>query len=229
MSPLFLAALLLASPYSPSLDPQAASGFASGGTLTDSMTLARVTIAADDTTPDVSNGNIFLTSANTGATAITDLDLPEAGQVFEICGGSNTNPSTIANAGNFVLKGGPITLFLDYCITLYAQADNDYVELSRSSRRKNIVTLTVTDSPYAMLVGVDIVLCDATGGAVTVVPPTAAAAIAGHTWDIKKIDASANACIIDPASNIDGAASQSTTVQWYSNTITTDGSNYFNL
>ncbi len=88
---------------------------------------ATVTIAADDTTPDVSLGNYFVTSANTGATAITDLDNPTPGQRIVICGGSATNSSTIADSGNFNIAGA-FTASLDDCITLCVQADNDYVE-----------------------------------------------------------------------------------------------------
>lgn len=90
-----------------------------------------VTIAADDTTPDISNGMVFYTSANTGATVITDLDNPGVGQVIRICGGSATNSSTIADSGNFNLSAA-WTASLDDCITLLVQADNDYLELARS-------------------------------------------------------------------------------------------------
>jgi hypothetical protein len=95
-----------------------------------SLSLTSSTIAADDTTPDVSGGSVFVTSANTGATAITDLDSPTAGQVVTICGGSATNSSTIADSGNFNLSAA-FTASVDDCLTLYVQADNDYVELSR--------------------------------------------------------------------------------------------------
>ena len=94
--------------------------------------LARATIAADDVTPDVSKANYFVTSANTGATAITDLDLPTVGQEVTICGGSNTNSSTIADSGNFNLDSA-WTASLDSCLVLLVQADNDYVELGRSA------------------------------------------------------------------------------------------------
>lgn len=93
-------------------------------------TPGQTTIAADDTTPDVSSGIVFVTSANTGATAITDLDLPNVGTVLWICGGSATNSSTIADSGNFNLSAA-FTAGLDDCIQLYVQADNDYFELSR--------------------------------------------------------------------------------------------------
>lgn len=93
---------------------------------------AIATIAADDTTPSVAGANYYTTSANTGATAITDLDDPIAGQIVIICGGSDTNSSTIADSGNFALEGA-FTAALDDCITLLVQADNDYVEITRSN------------------------------------------------------------------------------------------------
>ncbi len=88
------------------------------------------TIAANDTTPSVAGANYFTTSANGGGTAITDLDDPVVGQVVTICGGSNTNSSTIADSGNFALSAA-FTASLDDCIVLLVQADNDYVELAR--------------------------------------------------------------------------------------------------
>lgn len=92
------------------------------------------TIADGDTTPSVSSGNVFITSANTGATAITDLDNPTVGQIVYIIGGSNTNSSTIADSGNFNLSSaGTFTASLDDVLVLWVQADNDYIELFRSN------------------------------------------------------------------------------------------------
>ena len=91
---------------------------------------ARVTIAADDATPDVSGGNIFTTSSNVSATAITDLDLPQVGQIVYSVGGSNTNSSTIADSGNFNLSAA-FTASLDDVLILLVQADNDYIEIGR--------------------------------------------------------------------------------------------------
>lgn len=87
-------------------------------------------IAADDATPDVSTGSVFITSANTGATAITDLDNPVVGSTIRILGGSDTNSSTIADGGNFSLTAA-MTLGVGSFIDLYIRADNDYVELLR--------------------------------------------------------------------------------------------------
>jgi hypothetical protein len=91
--------------------------------------LEACTIAADDATPDVAGCAVLTTSANTGATAITDLDNPVVGSIVCILGGSDTNSSTIADSGNFALSGA-FTASLDDVLCLYVQADNDYIELS---------------------------------------------------------------------------------------------------
>ena len=89
-----------------------------------------IVIAADDVTPDVAAGTKFVTSANTGATAITDLDNPTVGETYTIYGGSDTDSSSIADAGNFDLTAA-MTLGVGTWIKLYCRADNDYVELDR--------------------------------------------------------------------------------------------------
>jgi len=91
------------------------------------------TIGADDTTPAINLGSHFTTSANTGATAITDLDLGLAGQMITVCGGSDTNSSKIADSANFSLDRD-IVLGLDVCVVLLVQADNDYIEITRSTK-----------------------------------------------------------------------------------------------
>ena len=94
--------------------------------------LTVITIADGDATPDVSGGDIHITSSNTGATEITDLDNPTVGQIVTLIGGSNTNSSTITDGGNFTLKGN-WTAALDSVMILFVNADNDYIELSRQS------------------------------------------------------------------------------------------------
>lgn len=91
-----------------------------------------ITITDGDATPDVSDGNIFITSSNTAACEITDLDNPTVGQIVTLIGGSDTNSSTITDGGNFKLSAG-MTLGLDDSITLFVKADNNYIELSRST------------------------------------------------------------------------------------------------
>jgi len=72
------------------------------------------------------------------------------------------------------------------------------------------------------------VLVNAAGGAVTAGLP-AAASVAGQTFHIKKIDASANAVTIDAAGSetIDGAATKATSTQWASYSIQSNGTGWF--
>ena len=89
------------------------------------------TIAVDDVTPDVAVGDVFVTSANTGPTAITDLDNARIGSRIYLLGGSSTNATTIADSGNFVLSAA-ITLNLNTIITLYIKDASTFVEMGRS-------------------------------------------------------------------------------------------------
>ena len=101
-------------------------------TFNDTIAHEVKTIPDGDTTPDVRDANIFITSSNTAATAITDLDDPTVGSIIIIIGGSDTNSSTIADSGNFVLSAS-WTASLDDVLCLIVQADNDYVELFRTN------------------------------------------------------------------------------------------------
>lgn len=93
------------------------------------------TIAADDATPSVINGNNFTTSANSVGTTITTFDDAVAGQVLNICGGTtDANSSVISDGGEFFLDGDvDITLNLRTCIILRVDAVDEFTELSRSA------------------------------------------------------------------------------------------------
>lgn len=96
------------------------------------------TIAADATSLDGKLSNCFTTSANTGATEIIDIanDTGANGQELIICGGSDTNSSTITDGGGggkFHLPGGTMTLALNECIGIVLQANDDFVEMFRNS------------------------------------------------------------------------------------------------
>lgn len=99
-------------------------------------TLSATALTADDTTPSVGVTNsqgkyIFTIPDNTVATAITDLDNPPIGKTVTLIGlACPTNCATIADSGNFNLTAG-WTQATDASITLYIQADNDYIEVSR--------------------------------------------------------------------------------------------------
>ena len=91
------------------------------------------TAADGDTTPSVAGCTVIEFPANTGATAITDLDDPVVGAIYILIGTSATNSPTIADGANFKLNGTTWTGGVDESLMLYCQADNDYIELSRSA------------------------------------------------------------------------------------------------
>ena len=91
-----------------------------------------VTMADEDATPDISGGTIFVSQANSAPTEIIDLDNPAVGKIITIIVGNAGNPPTITDGGNFALSAGWAP-DLDDTITLFVQADNDYIEISRST------------------------------------------------------------------------------------------------
>jgi len=74
------------------------------------------------------------------------------------------------------------------------------------------------------------ILSDATSGNITITLP-AASTCAGRIYIVKKIDASGNSVTIDgdSAETIDGAATVSTTTQWVSFQIQSNGANWYKL
>jgi parallel beta-helix repeat protein len=89
------------------------------------------TIAADSTTFDARSATYWITSANTGATALTAIT-GRKGQVVKIRGGSATNATTIADSGNFRLSAAA-TLTTHFMIELLNIDGSTWVEQSRSS------------------------------------------------------------------------------------------------
>jgi len=104
-----------------------------GGTRTAQMLAATAT--ADDTTPSVEGIEVLLIPANTGATAITQLDGSAAYQKVILICTSATNPPTIADGATFLLSANwapniddTITLF-----TVNGGASAVWREISRSA------------------------------------------------------------------------------------------------
>lgn len=91
-----------------------------------------VAVPVDDTTPDVSGGNTFVTGVNTVPTAITVLDNELVGGYYTIICGDVANASTIADAGNFALNGAWVPATIGDSITLYVVAADTYYETERS-------------------------------------------------------------------------------------------------
>lgn len=92
------------------------------------------------------------------------------------------------------------------------------------------LTVTSVTASQTLTPDYDVLLVDATGGAVTLTLPPAADAT-GHIIYAKKIDASANAMTLDGSGSetIDGAATKATTTQWVAYTIISNGEAWFIL
>jgi len=93
--------------------------------------------------------------------------------------------------------------------------------------RNGVVGKVVGDSPYTIVEGDDIILCDCTSGAITINLLTAVGRT-GKRIDIKKIDSSAYAVTIDAngTETIDGALTQTCYGQYDSYTLISDGTNW---
>lgn len=89
------------------------------------------TIIDNDATPDVSGANIWTYNGTANVVVVTDLDNPDVGAIYRIIGNSDVFTITINDAGNFNLSGNWVG-GIDDVLTIFVQADNDYIEISRS-------------------------------------------------------------------------------------------------
>jgi hypothetical protein len=112
--------------------------------------------------------------------------------------------------------------------TLKAEAAGTGTARALNAELAGVIGGTVTKtSAYTATASDFTIRVDASGGAVTITLP-AAASHTGRLYRIKKVDGSANAVTIDgnAAETIDGAATQSTTTQYASFTIQSNGTNW---
>lgn len=108
-----------------------------------------------------------------------------------------------------------------------AIATSTLANLTGANVNHGTVTIDDTDSPYDVPAGVEVVLVDATGGAVTVNLP---GPTSGRITTVKKIDVSINAVTVDGGGNdIDGAGTVSLLLQWNSVMVDSDGVDFFVL
>lgn len=93
-----------------------------------------------------------------------------------------------------------------------------------TTNNKNVATKTAN---YTALQSDDVLLGDATSGAITITLPTAVGNT-GEVFHIKKVDSSVNAVTIATTSSetIDGVTTQSIGVQYKNITVVSDGSNW---
>ena len=118
-----------------------------------------------------------------------------------------------------------ITSLADQNLLVYVAANSRWENRSAASLPLAVVTktadYTVTGNDYT-------VLCDATLGAIIITLPDAAT-LSGQYYNVKKIDATANAVTITPTAPdlIDGAATAIITLQWTSLTFQSDGTDWY--
>lgn len=89
-----------------------------------------------------------------------------------------------------------------------------------AARRLTVVTITNADSPYTAGES-DVILADATGGAITVNLLSAPDVVVGDAYRIVKIDGSGNAVTLDGdgSETINGATTRALSSQWAGVTI----------
>lgn len=88
-------------------------------------------ITDNDPTPDVSANNVWTYNGTANSVTVTDFDNPDVGAIYRIIGNSDTYTITINDSGNFNLSGNWVG-GVDDVLTILVQADNDYIEISRS-------------------------------------------------------------------------------------------------
>jgi len=89
-----------------------------------------VFLAADATTCDADDGKHFVTQANTGATAFTDISNAVDGDVYILEGGSDTDATTVAATGKFSRITGSMTLGAGEWLKVMFNGEK-FVELDR--------------------------------------------------------------------------------------------------
>ncbi len=95
-------------------------------------TLSAITLAADEATPDVYGGSLFMTnSGNTAATNITNFVNATNGKQFKILGGGGTETTTINKIGNFAFITANWAGDAGKEIVLMKRSDGKFIEISR--------------------------------------------------------------------------------------------------
>jgi hypothetical protein len=165
-----------------------------------------------------------------GSTTTYVMD-PSAAQSWQVFNGTSgevviscASGSAFANTGSTVSMPPN-----EYALFVAIDTGSSYnVYLLNSGLR--VVSLSSTSTLTPAQVYNAALHVDATAGAVTITLPDAAqVAAAKFPFSLKKIDASANAVMVQGGSGqtIDGAASRSLTSQYQDMTLYSDGSHYF--
>lgn len=136
---------------------------------------------------------------------------------------------TITNAvGNIYCAGGTaITLATDndFVLLIYSAALSGWRALGGGKRAESVQTKTAA---YTATIYDDVILVDATAGAITITLPSATSST-GLRLTVKKADSSANAVTVDgnASETIDGATTKSLAAQWDKITVVCSGAAWY--
>ena len=183
--------------------------------------------SASDDVDTISGGAdgyvVFAKSANTARNVVLKHD---TGNI--LCAGSADLTLNTSHDLAILIYSGSLSKWIATSLVAAASVSaantwtvNQYFAAGMRHMYHGLSANTTLTNAYYM---VDV---DASGGAVTIVLPTAAS-IAGQTFIIRKNDSSANAVTIDGYSSetINGAATLAISVQYTSYTIMSDGTNW---
>jgi len=136
-----------------------------------------------------------------------------------------TGLSTIPTNGQLLIGNGSGYTLRTLTAGTGVTITNTAGAISISITADSIVTKT---SDYTATATDYTILCDASGGDLTITLPSAAS-IPAHIYNVKKIDSSDNLVTIASVSTIDSEASVSTYIQWTNIALQSNGTNWFIL
>jgi hypothetical protein len=142
--------------------------------------------------------------------------------------GTSAKIAQCRDSSNVVLQPNSITITNSNTTTIGFSVAQTGTCVVNGTQGSGVSVVSKTTS-FTAGSGENILLCDASVGAVTATLPGTATAGVGRQYTLKKTDASVNACIWDGdlAETIDGSATQSITVRFQSLTVVSDGSQWW--
>lgn len=179
------------------------------------------------------NGTDIVTTARqvatgTGLTGGGDLS---ADRTLSVTNDSTTQKVRVSKGGTLVATRQEINLVEGANITITASdnvgANRTDVTIAATTTAANSHTVVTKTTNYTITTSDEIILANASGGAVTITLPTAV----GNTnmYTVKKIDSSANHVTIatSAAQTIDGGSTAVIQVQYASVSVVSDNANWF--
>ncbi|NDQ57364.1 MAG: hypothetical protein GZ088_09865 [Acidipila sp.] len=200
-------------------------GYFAGRTFTGSASGANTCIGANSAGTNGGTGvsNVLIGAASdvvVNASGVIVVGAGSSGATSSIIIGASVTSSTV---NDLIIRTGDVGL-LRIAAGILSITDGAGVDATVQSASQIASGVTAASTTYAVLITDYLVTADATGGAFAVTLP-AAAANKGRIVNVKKTDASVNAVTMTAAGGdvIDGAATQSITIQYAALTLISNG------